>query len=128
MWWHHPQKKSVFCLFYRMLFSKIREFVTEYFIFKNCVAIWWFSAKNKITGEDLMGFSFHSYPFLIFLLKVFTRTLGRGTRLRWWCIILVLGMNKFESLRRRCVLVFPSRFLFVFIFFLWLEMNFVCLM
>jgi hypothetical protein len=36
--------------------------------------------QNKITGEDFMSFSFRSYSFLIFFLKVFIRILGRGTR------------------------------------------------
>lgn len=126
MWWHHP-KKSVFLSLFGELFSKNREFVTKYFIFRKLCHHLAMFCQEKTTGGNLMSFSFRPYSFLIFLLKVFIRILERGTRLRWWCILLVLRMNKFNILRRRCVLVFTSRFFFVF-FSLWLEMNIDCLM
>jgi hypothetical protein len=128
MWWHHPQKISFFGRFKAIFFLKNREFVTKYSIFRKLCHHLAIFCQEKITNEDLMGFSFHPYSFLIFLLKVFIRILERGTRLRLWCILLVLRMNKFNIFKEKMYVGKTSRFFYFFIFSLWLEMNFVCLM
>ncbi len=73
-------KKISFLFFLSNFFLKNKGICDRIFHFQKLCCHLVIFRQNKITGEDFMSFSFRSYSFLIFFLKVFIRILGRGTR------------------------------------------------